>query len=196
MRPRKGIAPGKAGSRTWGDKAMPLFLCLSPCLDPTLLCIAFSFWLILLYSAAPRLLVLRVRNPDKRAGPFLQGHLLPSIWHRWIIGLSQADLWVPCWVLWSGRLASMSRPVVRKEIGQQAGTFTWVTESGEGRFQKGKNSLPEEGKGTKTIEVYGSGPCLWHIYHYRVPTKLVREIKHRWTLNHEFSFRLNRSCHL
>lgn len=80
-RPRKEIAPGKVGSRTWGDKVMPLFLCLSPHLDPTSLCVDFRFWLILLYSAAPGLLVLTVRNPDKRAGLFLGGHLLPSVWH-------------------------------------------------------------------------------------------------------------------
>lgn len=128
MRPIKEIAPGKAGSRTQGDRVMPLFLCLSPQLDPTSLCVDFRFQLILLSSAAPRLLVLRVRNPDKRAGPFLGGHLWPSVWHCWITGLSQADLWVLGWVAWSSRLASMSRPVVRKEVGQQAGgTFTWVT---------------------------------------------------------------------
>ena len=78
-------------------------------------------------------------NPDKWARLSLQVPFLPSVWPCWIIALSQANHWVQGWVLWLSKLAFVSGPEVRKEMGQLADNSIWITWNGKGRFQKEKN---------------------------------------------------------
>lgn len=150
----------KSCIKDFGCKVRTLFLCFSPRLHSPLLCADFKLWQLLPPSAAPRLSFHSV-NPGEWAGLSLQDRLLLSARPCWIIGVSQAHHRVQGWVPWPEKLASMSRPVGRKEVGQLASYSTWVTQSGTRRCQKENNSFTRRGEGMEKDK--NQSLCLLHV---------------------------------